>query len=33
MGDVMLCQKKPVQEMENGHAHCHDEADLLVQSL
>ena len=33
LGDVMLCQKKPVRELYNGQAHCRDEADLLARSL
>jgi hypothetical protein len=33
LGDVMLCQKNPSVELYNGQAHCHDEVDLLTQSL
>ena len=33
LGDVKRCQKKTARELQNGQAHCRDEADLLARSL
>ena len=35
LGDVMLYQKKEkrARELQNGQAHCRDEADLFARSL
>ena len=36
LGDAMFCQnkkKRPARELQNGQAHCRDEADLFAPSL